>query len=682
MRSALIRCLLCLSVLFAAGAASAVGTDFTWQGELREGGLPATGSYDFEFRLFAAASGGSPIGPVRSLPAQTVIGGIYTAVLDFGDQFTGDRRWLEVSVRRSGQPTFTTLLPRQALTATPYAQHADFVADNSIVGANIVDGAVGVADIDAAQVQRRVAATCAPGSSIRSIAQDGGVTCETDDGGAGTVTSVVAGSGLNGGTITTSGTLSVNTATIQARVTGECPTGQFIRQIQQSGQVACESVSAAGGTVTVVNTGAGLSGGPITTTGTVSIAEGGVTGAMIAAGAVGAAKVDASQVQLRIVGNCATGDYLAGINADGSVLCSPLPIRFRRDLETANDVGEYAAVAVRNDGRPIIAYYDRTNDDLRLYDCTTSSCAGGSARVLDAGSSLDRQVAIAIRANGLPIVAYASIQGLRVYDCGNTSCSSGTARTLDPGPGIGLGASIAMRANGRPLIGYIAFTGGEIRAYDCADSACSGGTVRVIDDAVSVSLNAGQRTAVAVASSGQAWIAYQDATLGDARIARCVNDACDTSPTLITLDAANNVGAWIAMDLTPAGAPVVTYHDATDTALKLAICGPNCASVTLRTLDNAGSSDVGTHTAVAVPADGRPVIAYHDVAGGDLKFFVCDSATCGNGTTRVLADGSSALPVGHYASLALRPDDRPVIAFHDEGNDDLEFHLCAGPTCD
>ena len=685
MRSALIRYLLCLSVLLVAGAARAVGTEFTWQGELRESGQPASGSYDFEFRLFAAASGGSPLGPVRSLPAQSVTGGIYTALLDFGDQFTGDRRWLEIAVRRSGQPTFTTLLPRQALTATPYAQHADFVADNSIVGANIVDGAIGASDIDAAQVQRRVAATCAPGSSIRSIAQDGAVTCETDDGGTGgggTVTSVVAGSGLNGGTITTSGTLSVNTATIQSRVTGECPTGQFIRQIQQTGQVACESVTATAGTVSSVNTGAGLSGGPITSSGTVSIANGGVTGAMIAVGAVGAAQVDASQVQLRIVGSCATGDYLAGINADATVLCSPLPIRFRRDLETANDVGEYAAVAVRNDGRPIIAYYDRTNDDLRLYDCTSSSCASGSARVLDAGSSLDRQTAIAIRANGLPIVAYGSINGLRLYDCSNTNCSSGTARTLDPGPGIGLGASIAMRANGRPLIGYIAFTGGDIRAYDCSDSACSGGTVRVIDDAVSVSLNAGQRTAVAIGPSGQAWIAYQNAASGEARIARCSNDACDTPPTLITLDAVNNVGAWIAMDLTLAGAPVVSYHDATDTALKLAICSTNCASVTLRTLDNAGTSDVGTHTAVAVPADGRPVIAYHDVAGGDLKFFVCDSSTCSSGTTRVLADGSSALPVGQHASLALRPDDRPVIVFHDEGNDDLEFHLCAGPTCD
>jgi hypothetical protein len=42
-------------------------------------------------------------------------------------------------------------------------------------------GQVGVSEIDSSEVQRRVTGTCTAGSSIREIAQDGTVTCETDD---------------------------------------------------------------------------------------------------------------------------------------------------------------------------------------------------------------------------------------------------------------------------------------------------------------------------------------------------------------------------------------------------------------------------------------------------------------------------------------------------------------------
>ena len=104
MKRSMLRGALFGALLAATGAALAIGTEFTWQGELRESSLPANGSYDFEFRLYAAATGGSPIGPVRSLQAQSISGGLYTALLDFGDQFTGEPRWLEISVRRSGQP--------------------------------------------------------------------------------------------------------------------------------------------------------------------------------------------------------------------------------------------------------------------------------------------------------------------------------------------------------------------------------------------------------------------------------------------------------------------------------------------------------------------------------------------------------------------------------------------------
>jgi hypothetical protein len=114
-----------LGLSVSARAQLPAGTSFTYQGRLEDAGSPATGSYDFEFRLFAAAAGGTQVGGTVARPGVAVAAGLFTADLDFGDGvFTGDALWLEVAVRPAGSGAFTTLSPRQRATGAPYAIHA------------------------------------------------------------------------------------------------------------------------------------------------------------------------------------------------------------------------------------------------------------------------------------------------------------------------------------------------------------------------------------------------------------------------------------------------------------------------------------------------------------------------------------------------------------------------------
>jgi hypothetical protein len=46
-------------LLFASDTALAQNSTFTYQGRLTDGGAPANGTYELEFKLFDAASGGT-----------------------------------------------------------------------------------------------------------------------------------------------------------------------------------------------------------------------------------------------------------------------------------------------------------------------------------------------------------------------------------------------------------------------------------------------------------------------------------------------------------------------------------------------------------------------------------------------------------------------------------------------
>jgi len=121
---------LCIAAMAGPVFAAPMGTAFTYQGQLQRGGAPASGSFDFRFKLFDASSGGAQIGGDALRPAVAVSNGLFTVNLDFGaTAFGGSARFLQIEVRPAGAGAYTLLTPRQEMKPQPHALFAATAAN-------------------------------------------------------------------------------------------------------------------------------------------------------------------------------------------------------------------------------------------------------------------------------------------------------------------------------------------------------------------------------------------------------------------------------------------------------------------------------------------------------------------------------------------------------------------------
>ena len=123
-------------VLIAAYTASGQGNAFTYNGSFNENGSPANGTFNFQFALFDAPTGGTQIGSTLNQNGIVVSGGVFSATLDFGmNAFPGTDRYLEIGLCHvvGAGCEIQTQSPRVRITAVPYAMRAQTVSGPVVV---------------------------------------------------------------------------------------------------------------------------------------------------------------------------------------------------------------------------------------------------------------------------------------------------------------------------------------------------------------------------------------------------------------------------------------------------------------------------------------------------------------------------------------------------------------------
>jgi len=666
-------------LLFSAPLSAQVpqGTTFTYQGELRHNNAPVTANVDMLFTLFDAASNGTQLGqiPFAGPNAVAVSNGIFTVTLDFGGSFNtliSDQRWLEVTANGN------ILSPRTQIQSAPYALQSQ----TAMLAYSISNASVGAAQIVPSQVQARVGGSCAVGSSIRSIAQDGTVTCQTNSGG-GTVSSVATDATLTGGPITTTGTLGIapgavggaqiNSSEVQKRVAGSCSSGQMVQSVNADGSVNCAAASGGSGTVTNVATDATLTGGPISTSGTLGIAPGGV----------GLAQIDTSKVQARVSGACAPGEYMSGVNADGSVVCLALPSiptqvvppYVPRITSYWGKGGSLSAMALGSDGLPIISYSTVVNSNhvLMVAKCTDPACLA-------------------------PIIT--------------TLFDRIPAGLFDPAVG---GSSITVGSDGLARISFVAAkpsTGiPALYFLKCANAACTATTINQSSIAALVDVSAAMTSPITLIDSvNQVSIMYLD-TASNLRRSTCGGADCTSIFNTTTLASgvspsfagaivlpgntfyyayANAAGSshFYCSDSCPGGA--VAFYTQTVAQPQIAIGYGQGSDIFVAFRNSAGNLSLKdlTQTSLAIKvvdtnsnvlavsvaaSTGPATIAYRN--GNLIKTATCSGSSCIGSITPVLVDGLA------NSSIAVRvsSDNLPVLTY--ANGSELRVAKCTSTSC-
>jgi hypothetical protein len=480
---------------------------------------------------------------------------------------------------------------------------------------------------------RAAVASAAPWSGLSGVPAGFADNIDNDTNSGGTVTRVDSGAGLSGGPISGSGSLSIAAGGVDQTMlaTGSVGASQLQDGAVTSDRLANDAVTLGKMASASVDS--------------ARIVDGSVATNDIASGAVGLAQINTAQVQARIAGSCSAGQYFRGIQASGALDCEPLPgltVATTVDAGAAN-VGTFNEIAIPPDGRPVISYYDASAGNLKFARCGNTACTGAATvSTIDASANdVGQYSSIAIGADGLAVISYYdnTTDDLRALKCGNADCSAGNTLTLVDGTGnVGLASAIAVGLDGNPVIAYGNHVGptafdGAFKAAKCANPACSG--------AATITTFHGPGVGVGVSA----------APLSSMSIA-------------------------IPAD----GLPVIAYQAfnvSNDTDTRLAKCS-NAActgSATLRIIQGIPGESVGAHASIALGVGDLPFIAYVGDSGA-LAIARCNNASCSAPAFETIGGTTAA-----FIDIAVGSDGIPTISTQDVTADDLLLTRCLDSNC-
>jgi len=387
------------------GPETPLGTGFTYQGKLNQAGVPHTGACDFQFILWDAAEGGNQISTTQTETGVALSEGLFTVDLDFGSTaFWGNARWLQIAVRcPTGSGGYTTLDPRQALTAAPYALYAPKAPWSGLTGvpAGFADG------VDDDTIYNRAAPAA---NYITTLDSTGTVGWDTS------ITIGADGLGLISYYDSTNADLKV------AHCSNTACTAATLNTLDSTGVVGAHTSIAIGadglGLISYYDsTNADLKvahcSNTACTAATLNTLDstnsvGTDTSIVIGADGRGLISYYDSTAGCLMVAHCSNAFCTVATYA----------------VLDAGNIGSHTAITIGADGLGLISYYDAASDNLKVAHCSDTACTTATRTTLNSTGDIGSHTSITIGTDGLPVISYydATNTNLKMAHCSNAFC--------------------------------------------------------------------------------------------------------------------------------------------------------------------------------------------------------------------------------------------------------------------
>lgn len=370
----------------------------------------------------------------------------------------------------------------------------------------------------------------------------------------------------------------------------------------------------------------------------------------------------------------------------------------------SKSLGIYTAIELDGTGLPMIAYYNATDLNLEFLHCDDANCAGDETtqRVIVETGTSTAYPSMEKNSSGLPIILSAQYNVYpQVHVCANTNCSTSTRTYLALYNQYG-SSYFNFKLDGNNNIFAMGYAFGKTgdrdavlyttqykldRAYD-SDFDFGTGSFSVSawfktngmaqKNYLLSRYDADQGFKLGLNYAGRACFEIDDdASWGP-------DDSACSSNSQISMNVDSNNASnatWNSMVLDGNGYPIITYFEDGTDDLEIIHCNDaNCtgSNETFASIDTGG--DVGRTPSMVLDASGFPVIAYHDNTNQDLKLVHCGNANCSSGNTINTVD-SSAGDVGDYPTLKLDGSGFPVISYYDTTNTAVKLAHCNDVNC-